>query len=99
MENVLANLSIPDLGATALLSVVVLMILTDRLVTRRRLEDAQAERDHWRDAHDNLARERAVEREQMGTLIDAVTGLTESSETTRRLLTSLRDAAEQGRKG
>ena len=99
MEDVLANLSIPDLGATALLSVVVLMILTDRLVTRRRLEDAQAERDHWRDAHDNLAQERAVEREQMGTLIDAVTGLTESSETTRRLLTSLRDAAEQGRKG
>lgn len=37
-------------GATALLGIVVMMIITGRLVPRSALLDAQAERDRWRDA-------------------------------------------------
>lgn len=37
----LDGLPLVDIGATALLALVVLMVLTDRLVTRRRLDDAE----------------------------------------------------------
>lgn len=41
-----------QIGAGALVTVIVLMVLTGRLVTRRQLQDAQADRDYWRTAHD-----------------------------------------------
>ena len=43
---------IGQLGAGALLTLVVLLILSGRLVTRRQLQDVQADRDYWRTAHD-----------------------------------------------
>jgi hypothetical protein len=46
----LLNWPIGQIGAGALVSIVVLLIFTGRLVTRRQLEDVQADRDHWRTA-------------------------------------------------
>lgn len=48
---------LPDLGdisAGALLALVVLMVLTDRLVTRKRLEEARSDRDKALDANEKL---------------------------------------------
>lgn len=46
----LDGIPVLDIGAKALVSVIVLMLLTDRLVTRKRLEDKQRESDTWREA-------------------------------------------------
>lgn len=45
-------LPIGQVSAGALVALVVLLILTGRLITRRQLEDVQADRDHWRTAAD-----------------------------------------------
>ena len=42
------GIPIIDVGATALLTVVFLAVLTDRLVWHKRLRAAEAERDEWR---------------------------------------------------
>lgn len=47
----ITSLAVREVSATAILVGVVVLILTDRLVTRRRLTEAQAERDAWKDAH------------------------------------------------
>lgn len=39
-----------NLGASGIVLLVVVMILTDRIVTRRRLDDMIADRDKWREA-------------------------------------------------
>lgn len=44
-------LPLTDIGAGALVVLVVLMILTDRLVTRKRLEEAKAEAQQWREMY------------------------------------------------
>lgn len=76
-----------DVGATTLVVLVVLMILTDRLVTRRRLEEARSDRDRALDANDKLT--------------SAVTQLTrqndemlEHARTTNALLSALSHARE-----
>lgn len=43
---------IGQIGAGALVTLIVLLILSGRLVTRRQLQDVQADRDYWRQAHD-----------------------------------------------
>jgi hypothetical protein len=48
----LLSAPIGQLGAGALVTLVVLLILSGRLVTRRQLQDTQADRDYWRTAHD-----------------------------------------------
>jgi hypothetical protein len=48
----MAGLPIGQISAGALVGLIVLLILTGRLVTRRQLEDVQADRDHWRTAAD-----------------------------------------------
>ncbi|MGW5130345.1 hypothetical protein [Streptomyces sp. NPDC004135] len=57
-------------GATALLVLVVLLILTGRLVPRRIHEDAIADRDNWRQAYLESEAARRVEHEQTGELIE-----------------------------
>ena len=42
------GIPVGNLSAGALLALVVVMILTDRLITRKRLEDSQKETDNWR---------------------------------------------------
>lgn len=46
----LAQLPLGQISAGALVAIIVLLVLTGRLVTRRQLEDTQADRDHWRTA-------------------------------------------------
>lgn len=47
----ITSLPFREVSSTVILVGVVGLILTDRLVTRRRLTDAQKERDAWKDAH------------------------------------------------
>ncbi|WP_037653550.1 hypothetical protein, partial [Streptomyces exfoliatus] len=44
-----------DIGAAALLVVVVLMVLTGRLVPRRTYDDLKEDRNDWRTAHNKVA--------------------------------------------
>lgn len=48
----LAELTITNLGATGLLTIVILMILTDRLVTKPRLVEALKQAEYWRTAYE-----------------------------------------------
>lgn len=57
-------------GAAALLALVILLILTGRLVPRRTLDDARADRDYWRQAHAEEAKARQAERELTNELIE-----------------------------
>lgn len=57
-------------GATALLCVVVLFVLTGRLVPRNYLEDARADRDYWRAAHTAEVSARQAERDLTNELLE-----------------------------
>jgi hypothetical protein len=70
-----------DLGAAALVGLVVLMVLTGRLVTRRQLDDVRAdrdarlaeiaaERDTWREAHRVSEEARREAQDQTGELLE-----------------------------
>jgi hypothetical protein len=59
-----------DAGAVALLTLVVLFILTGRLVPRKTHEDALADRDNWRQAYLESEAARKVEHEQTGELLE-----------------------------
>lgn len=75
------GLPIIDAGATALLSLVVLMVLTGRLVPRRTLNDLATERDYWRTA----AQERS---EQLSRLLVA-------TDTSTKALEAISDVARE----
>jgi hypothetical protein len=59
-----------DAGAAALLTLVVLLILTGRLIPRRTHEDALADRDNWRSAYLESEKARQAEHEQTGELLE-----------------------------
>lgn len=59
-----------DAGAVALLTLVVLLILTGRLVPRRTHEDALTDRDNWREAFLKSEAARQMEHEQTGELLE-----------------------------
>jgi hypothetical protein len=59
-----------DAGLGALLTLVVLLILTGRLVPRRTHEDALADRDTWRSAFIESEAARKVEHEQVEELLE-----------------------------
>ncbi|MGW1134437.1 hypothetical protein [Streptomyces griseoluteus] len=59
-----------DAGLGALLTLVVLLILTGRLVPRRTHEDALSDRDNWRQAFLESEALRKVEREQVEELLE-----------------------------
>ncbi|MBJ6623636.1 hypothetical protein [Streptomyces sp. DHE17-7] len=69
-------------GATGLVILVVVMILTGRLVPRSYLEDARADRDYWRAAHTEEVSARQAER-------DLTNELLEVAQTADRVLMSL----------
>lgn len=48
MGDLLSGLPLGQVGAGALVSIIVVLILTGRLVPRQQLLDAQADRDKWR---------------------------------------------------
>ena len=57
-------------GATALLALAVLFVLTGRLVPRSVLRDTQADRDYWRAAHAEESKARQAERELTNELLE-----------------------------
>ncbi|WP_432027474.1 hypothetical protein [Streptomyces sp. 1222.5] len=57
-------------GLGALLTLVVLLILTGRLIPRRTHEDAIADRDNWRSAFLESEKARRVEHEQVEELLE-----------------------------
>ncbi|MEU3507969.1 hypothetical protein ABZ733_08555 [Streptomyces longwoodensis] len=59
-----------DAGLGVLLTLVVMLILTGRLVPRRTLEDVIADRDTWRAAYMESEKARQLEREQTGELLE-----------------------------
>ncbi len=70
-----------DLGSAALVGLIVLMVLTGRLVTRKQLEDVRAdkdaqitaliqERDTWREAHRVSEEARREAQDQAGELLE-----------------------------
>jgi len=59
-----------DAGLGALLTLVILLILTGRLVPRRTHEDTLADRDNWRSAYLESEKARKVEHEQTGELLE-----------------------------
>lgn len=52
MGDIFSSLPVLQFSAGSLVTLIVLMILTDRLVTRQRLVDKQAECDRWHEAAD-----------------------------------------------
>lgn len=59
-----------DAGLGALLTLVVLLILTGRLVPRRTHEDVIADRNNWRQAYLESEKARNAEHEQTGELLE-----------------------------
>ncbi|MGW4493730.1 hypothetical protein [Streptomyces sp. NPDC004376] len=70
-----------DLGAAALVGLIVLMVLTGRLVTRRQLDDVRADKDAliaaerdekttWREAHRISEEARREAQDQAGELLE-----------------------------
>ncbi|MFJ6729349.1 hypothetical protein ACIQPQ_31055 [Streptomyces sp. NPDC091281] len=59
-----------DAGAVALLTLVVLFILTGRLIPRKTHEDVITDRDNWRAAYLESEAARKVEHDQTGELIE-----------------------------
>lgn len=88
----LADLTITQVSAGALLAVVVLLILTGRLVTRRQLTDTQADRDYWRQTADTQQR---ISTEH-GMTLEKLTATTEKlltyAETTQHVVTEIQRA-------
>lgn len=59
-----------DAGSVVLLTLVVLLILTGRLIPRRTHEDVLADRDNWRQAYLESEKARTVEHQQTGELLE-----------------------------
>lgn len=65
----------PSIGATGLLAIVVIMILTGRLVPKSMFEDLRADKDRqieiWRSAYETSMSAQDVQREQISALLEA----------------------------
>ena len=59
-----------DIGLGALLTLVILLILTGKLVPRRTHEDVLADRDNWRQAYLESEKARRVEHDQTEDLLE-----------------------------
>lgn len=77
-----------DLTPSALLGMVVVLLLTGRLFPRKAVDDANRDRDYWRQAHTVSEQVRAEQKEQ-------ITELLEQSRLTVQLLQGIRDAADR----
>lgn len=65
----------PSLGATGLLAVVVIMILTGKLVPKSQMDDVRSDKDKqieiWRAAYETSMSAQEVQREQISALLEA----------------------------
>ncbi|MGW1468540.1 hypothetical protein ACWCPT_29860 [Streptomyces sp. NPDC002308] len=66
----LMGINVTQGGAVALLTLVVLMVLTGRLVPRKTYDDLLKERDTWREAHTVSEKARTAERAQTQELLE-----------------------------
>ncbi|MCX5209829.1 hypothetical protein OG689_11085 [Kitasatospora sp. NBC_00240] len=66
----LAGLGMIQGGAVGVVTLIVLLILTGRLVPRRTYEDMREERDTWRAAHQVSEEARHVAQDQNGELLE-----------------------------
>lgn len=83
----LGQISLPDIGATALLAVVVLMILAGKLVPRATVEDLRADIQAMREANRALT-------DANRDLMELNLRLTAAAETSADALTKLKVAAQ-----
>ncbi len=81
-EEIISGLSVTDLGATGIVVLVVLMILTGRLIPRKQLDDERTEKDYWRAAHTTSEEARRMQTQQ---LTDVLEGLSTMQATIRAL--------------
>jgi hypothetical protein len=79
----------PQIGATGLLSLVVVMIMTGRLVPRRTLKDIEEQRARWEAAW-------STSQDTITQYAEQVTALVEVGRTTEALLRSLVDRDRTG---
>lgn len=70
LEELLGGVALGDVGLSGIVILVVLMILTDRLVTRKRLEEAREEVKAWRTSSET---EKAVNAEHWNALQELLT--------------------------
>lgn len=65
----------PSIGATGLLAVVVILVLTGRLVPKSTVEDLRADKDKqieiWRTAYETSMSAQEVQREHISALLEA----------------------------
>ena len=76
LSDLLVGFPIGQFSAGALVAVIVLMILSDRLVTRQRLLDKQAECDRWHEAADKwqlVASQHGIIQEKILTNVELTT--------------------------
>lgn len=71
-EEIISGLSVTDLGATGIVVLVVLMILTGRLVTRKQLEDERTEKNYWRSAHTVSEEARRMQAQQLTEVLEGL---------------------------
>ena len=79
----------PDALGLALVAGAVWMIFTGRLVTRREHDAMRQDRDYWRSAHETSEATRRMQLEQQERI------LLPNSEIVNRVLTALKDEAEE----
>lgn len=87
MADILAGLSWPDLGATAILAIVFFMVVTGRLVPRATVEDLRADIQAMREANRALT-------DANRDLMELNLRLTVAAETSADALTKLKSAAQ-----
>lgn len=86
----------PSLGATGLLAVVVILILTGKLVPKSTLVDLRDDKDKqievWRTAYETSMSAQEIQREQISALLEA-------TRTTTHVIQALPRAANQNERG
>lgn len=85
-----------QIGAGALVTLIVLLILTGRLVTRRQLEDTQADRDHWRTAAEGWQAMATKLGMSVEGLTSSVEHLTASADASTHALEQIQASARDG---
>lgn len=92
MFELLATLPLKDIGAVSLVTLIVLMILFDKLITKQRLLDEREEKNHWRTAAENL-------QQSFDKLSDSTSRTVILAEATNHALTEIQALATRTQQG
>lgn len=69
LQELIGSLPLSDIGYATIVILVILMILTDRLVTRRRLEEAREDGQGWRTAFEKQREVNAIQAQGLTELL------------------------------